>query len=146
MGVRIHEQLVGVEAKARRGLERAVHTVAVELTGTEARDIAVPDVPGHLRQRDRLIPVRLVDGVEQAQFDLRRTLGEEREIYAGAIPMCTERIGLPGQDATKVAPDITGRKLSNISSQKQAFQADAVAPCWPHRQHKTNPCGGTPTS
>ncbi len=52
--VGVDEQLVGVEAMPLLRLERPVGAVAVELSRTQARDIAVPDLPVPLGQVELL--------------------------------------------------------------------------------------------
>src|SRR5215469_12454510 len=48
-GVGINEELVRIEAKTVLGLIRAVNAIAVELTGEDIAQIAVPNVFGPLR-------------------------------------------------------------------------------------------------
>src|SRR6266550_1287565 len=50
--VRIDQQLVGVEAVAMLGLIGSVNTVAIELSGRDIVEIAVPNVFGTLGQFD----------------------------------------------------------------------------------------------
>jgi hypothetical protein len=70
-GVRIEQQLVGIEAMARVGFVRAMNAVAIELTRPDIRHVAVKDLVGVFRQLD---PRRLVAGqmIEEANFDLCR--------------------------------------------------------------------------
>ncbi len=68
-GVRIEQQLVGVETVAALGIVGAVHAIAVELARDDVGQIAMPDVIGALGERDafQLAPAW---PVEQAQLDL----------------------------------------------------------------------------
>ena len=65
--VRIDEELGRVEAMSGLRLPRTIDPIAVALAGTDARQIAVPDVGGHLAQRHALLVLPVV--VEQAELD-----------------------------------------------------------------------------
>ena len=85
------------------GLVRAVDAIAVELVRPGVRQEAVPDHVGLLGQRDPTRFFRRVGRVEQAQFDLGRVRGEEREVDADAGPGRAERIGIAGPDSHALA-------------------------------------------
>src|SRR6185437_5515802 len=89
--VGVEQQLVRVEAVAFLRLVRPVHAVAVELTGTCLRKVAVPHEVGTLAQRDAL-RLALAALVEQAQLHLLRVPREEREVHALAVPGGAERM------------------------------------------------------
>ena len=94
LGVRVDQELVGVEAVPGIGRKGAVHTIAVELTGPHVRQIAVPDFLRHLRQGDAMH--LLAVGVEQAELDLAGSGREQGEIGALAVPGGTQREWPPG--------------------------------------------------
>jgi hypothetical protein len=91
LGVRVDQQLVGVEAMAVIRFIRAVHAVAVKLARRDVRQIDVPHVVGALRQHDAL-DLALAFAIEQAQFDFRRIGGEQSEIGAAAVPRCPQGV------------------------------------------------------
>ena len=88
-GIGIEQQLVGVEAVAVLGLIGAVNAIAVELSGRNVVQIAVPDIFGALGQFDAFEFAAAL-AVEQAKLDLLRVGGEQRKIGAPAVPACTE--------------------------------------------------------
>ncbi len=88
-GIGIEQQLVGVEAVAVFGLIGSVNAIAIELSGRNVVQIAVPDILGALRQFDAFEFAAALT-VEQAELDLLRVGGEQREIGAPAVPACTE--------------------------------------------------------
>ena len=67
LGIRVQQQLVGVEAQALGRFVRAIDSVAIELTGAQARHVRMPDAAGALAQPH---PRRLALGlrIEQAEF------------------------------------------------------------------------------
>src|SRR5205823_4561842 len=89
LGVRIEQELVGIEAVAVLGLIRAVNAVAVELPGRNVIEVAVPDVLAALGKFDALELAPAL-AVEQAKLDLLRVGGEQRKVGAPAVPACTE--------------------------------------------------------
>src|SRR5687768_16801113 len=95
--VRVDEELGWVEAMSGLRLPRAVDSIAVALAGTDAREIAVPDVGRNLSQRHALLVLPGV--VEQAQLDPRCVLAEEGEIRPDAVPRRAEREPRSGADA-----------------------------------------------
>ncbi|MGY4481780.1 hypothetical protein ACVWWR_000971 [Bradyrhizobium sp. LM3.2] len=92
LGIGVEQQLVGVEAMPLLGLVGAMHAITVELAGRNVVEIAVPDVLGALRQFDALEFAAALR-VEQAQLDLLRVGGEQREIGAASVPACAEACG-----------------------------------------------------
>jgi hypothetical protein len=88
-GVRIEQQLVGVEAVAVLGFIAPVNAVAIELSGRNVVQIAVPDVFGALRQFDAF-ELTAALRIEQAKLDLLRVGGEQRKVGAPSVPACTE--------------------------------------------------------
>lgn len=73
---------------------RAVDAVAVELPGSDVREVAVPDLVCVLGQQNavKLLPPL---GVEKRQLNLLRVLGEECEVHSAPVPRLPARIGLP---------------------------------------------------
>ncbi len=94
LGVRVDEQLVGVEAMPLVRDVGPAHPVSVELAGSDTRDVAMPLERGLMTQLDLgLRPVL----IEQAQHDRLGVLGEQREVRAAPVPGRTEgkRIAWP---------------------------------------------------
>ena len=90
--VRVEHHLVGIEPVPELRVVRTVNPVAVELAGQDAGNVAVPDQVSLLRQRDANGFARAVRRVEQAQLHFECVLGENREVNAGTVPGCAERI------------------------------------------------------
>ena len=95
--VRVDEELGPVEAMPGLRLPRAIDPIAIALAGTDARQIAMPDVGRHLAQRHALLV--LPGFVEQAQLDPGRVLAEQREVRSDAVPRRAEREPRSGADA-----------------------------------------------
>src|SRR3989440_12188821 len=89
LGVGIEQELVGIEAVAVLGLIRAVNAVAIELSGRNVIEVAVPDVLAALGKFDALELAPAL-AVEQAKLDFLRVGGEQRKVGAPAVPACTE--------------------------------------------------------
>ena len=70
-----------IEDEAARGLVRATRAEAVALSGTDAVDVAVPDVHRLLAQRDPLLAVL----VEQAEVHAGGVLGVDGEVHALSV-------------------------------------------------------------
>ena len=92
-GVWLEHDFIGIEPVPVLRSVWTVHPVAIQLARQDARDVAVPDEVGLLRQRDASGLARTVGRVEQAQLHFERVLGEDRKVDAGAVPGCAERIG-----------------------------------------------------
>src|SRR5205085_3858856 len=71
LGVGIEQELVGIEAVAVLGLIRAVNAVAIELSGRNVIEVAVPDVLAALGKFDALELAPAL-AVEQAKLDFLR--------------------------------------------------------------------------
>ena len=69
-----------------------MHAVAVELPRLCARQVAVPDVRRALRQGDAPRLRRRVHGIEEAQLDLGRVLGEDRKVHPLRVASRADRI------------------------------------------------------
>ena len=95
LGVRVEDELGGIEAVALGRRVGAVHAEAVALAGADERQVRVPVERGPLAQLDALLGVVLV---EQAQLDARGVLGEDREVRAAAVPVRPERERVAGPD------------------------------------------------
>src|SRR5207302_2720603 len=89
LGVGVEQQLVGIKAVAVLGLVGPVNAVAIELSGRNVVQIAVPDIFGAFRQLDAFEFTTALT-VEQAKLDLLRVGREQRKIGAPAVPACTE--------------------------------------------------------
>src|SRR6185503_672748 len=98
LGVGVDEELARVEAVPVGRVVGAVDTVAVALAGVDARQVAVPDVGRPLDDRDLLL---VALAVEQAERDLGRVLGEQREVRAVAVPGRAERERAAGPDLAR---------------------------------------------
>ena len=92
LGVRVEQQLVGIEAVAGRRFVGAVDAEAIDRARPRIRQIAVPDFVGVFRQHDTF-GLALARGVEQAEFDFGALRREQREIDAEAVPGRAERVG-----------------------------------------------------
>ena len=88
LGVGVEQQLRGVEAMAVLGRVRAVDAEAVALPGADAGEVAVPVEGRALRQLEAALGAV---GVEQAQLDALRVLGEHGEVRTRAVPRRTQR-------------------------------------------------------
>ena len=97
--VRIDEQLRGIEAVAVGRIVRSVDAIAVELTGADVRQIAVPDLIGPIAKTDLVRLDSVVLAMKQAQLDRGRVFGKEGEVDALAVPRGAERVWFTGQDA-----------------------------------------------
>ena len=82
-GVRIEQQLAPIEALTQLGHPRAVHAIAIELAGADARDERMPVVEGSVGARVELDHQRLVvlQARKQQQIDRGGALGEDRKIH-----------------------------------------------------------------
>ena len=92
-GVRIEQQLVGVEAVAGLRLERTMHPKPIEGSGAHFAQVAVEDFVGELRKLETVGLARAAR-VEQANLDLRRVGGKDGEVRALCIRRGAERIRL----------------------------------------------------
>ena len=72
--VRVDEQLRRVEAMSGFRLPRTIDPIAIALTGTDTRQITMPDVGRYLAQRHALLVLACF--VEQAELDPSRVLTE----------------------------------------------------------------------
>jgi len=86
LGIRIQQQLVGIETQPVFGLVRAVYAIAVQLARLGFRQIAAPYLVGLLAQPDAR-EFALAGTVEQAQLDLLRVLGKQGEIDPFPVPV-----------------------------------------------------------
>ncbi|CAM4196786.1 hypothetical protein ROMU108268_19215 [Roseomonas mucosa] len=99
-GIGVEQQLVRVEAVAAPGLVGAMGAQPVDEAGLRAGEIAVPDLVGAFRQgvAGQLLAAR---GVEDADLDLFRMGGEDREVDPETVPIGSERIRPPGGEAIR---------------------------------------------
>jgi hypothetical protein len=96
-GVRVEQQLAGIEQVAGLRREGAVRAVGVEQAGAGVRQVAVPDLVGPFGQRQAM-QLALARRVEQAELDPARMRGEHGEVDARAVPGRAERIGEAGPE------------------------------------------------
>jgi hypothetical protein len=94
LGVGIEEHLVGIKTVAVRRIIRPVDAIAVQLTRPQSRHKAVPDEIRPLRETDAR-RLRRAQAIEEAEFDARRVLGEQREVHPVTRPRRTQRIRMP---------------------------------------------------
>ena len=92
-GVGVQEQLVRVAAPPGPRVPGPVDAVAVALARSDAGQVAVPAVAGHLRQVDAALPTIVV---EEAQLDAFRDPREDAEVGAQAVERRAKRIGPTG--------------------------------------------------
>ena len=97
-GVRIDQQLGGVESLPVAGIVRAVRTQPVTGAGTDIGDEAVEHVAAAFGQCDAL-DLRLPGPVEQAKLDGRGVRGVHGDIGAAGNEREAERLGRSGTDA-----------------------------------------------
>src|SRR4029077_2956193 len=89
LGIGVEQQLVGVEAVAVLGVVRPVNAIAVELSGRNIVQGAVPDILGAFGQFDAFdFATPLI--VEQAKLNFLRVGGEQSKISAPAVPACAK--------------------------------------------------------
>ena len=113
-GVRIEQQLVGIEAMASLGRMGTVRPQAVERPGRKGRHMAVPDGPAAFGQgHPRGLPPAVLG--EQAQLDSRRVLREHGDVRARPVPMDAERTRPAGQHVRSGSPL---HAVASISSEK----------------------------
>jgi hypothetical protein len=91
LGVRVDQELIRVETESLLRLVRPMHAIAIELSGRDIVQIAMPDIFAALGQRDAFqFALALV--IEQAKLHLRRIGGKQREVGAPPIPCCAKRM------------------------------------------------------
>ncbi len=89
LAVGVEQQLGRIAPVPAAQVVRAVHAVAVPLARADVGQVAVPDEPVDLAQRDRCLSAV---GVEQAKFNQLSNLGEDREVGPRTIPNGAKRI------------------------------------------------------
>jgi hypothetical protein len=122
--IRVEQQLVRVEAMAVSRIVRPVHTVPVEATRAGVRQKSVPDLIGELRQFDAL-DLALAALVKQAQLDLGRSGGKQREIDPKSSPGSAKWEGATlAQERTASnlqRPDRAQRRHRQIPSEEREY-------------------------
>src|SRR6185312_427251 len=99
LGIGIDEQARWIEALSVFGTIRAVHAIAVELSGPDVGEIAMPDLVVALAQCDARALDGIVGTAEEAQLDPRRVFRKDGEVDTFAIPGRAEWVRLAGPDA-----------------------------------------------
>src|SRR5215475_9297161 len=102
-GIRIEQQLVGIEAVSRRRLIWPVNPEAVRCAGAHTGKVAMPDLIGVFRQRDAL-QLAVAFRVENADFHLGRIRRKYGEIGSASIPGGTARMRMAFSDAISQTP------------------------------------------
>ncbi len=100
-GVRVHQQLVGIEAVPGIGIVRTVDTVAVQLSRSDIGKVRMPDLVGVLPQ-GQACDLAASALVEEAEFDRHGVCREEGEVGSTSIPHRPEGIGIAGPDPVLV--------------------------------------------
>jgi len=95
-GVGIDEELGRIEAMSFLRGVGAVDSVAVELAGTNARHVGVPDPVRMLDEGDAHHLTLRVVGSEKTELDPSRMLREDREIHPSVVDRRAERKGCAG--------------------------------------------------
>jgi len=90
LGIGVDEQLVRIEPMAGGRLVGPMHPIGVDGAGPRIRQVAVPDLVGVFGQLDAFELALALD-VEQAELDLVRVRGKQREIHARSVPGGAER-------------------------------------------------------
>src|SRR5215207_3819011 len=85
LGVRLDQQLVGIESMALRGIVRTMHAISIEPAGAGFWQVAVPGLVRAFAQLDALQLTPAVR-IEQTQLDSGGVRGEHGKIHAFAIP------------------------------------------------------------
>ena len=134
LGVRIDQQLGGVEAMTFGRRVGTVHPVAVALTGTDPWQVAVPVERLALAHLDRHLVALLV---EQAQLYALGVLREQREVGAAAVPRRTQRERSAWPDLRQMisAPDNGGSLM--WPSRRLASSAVAIRTRSPSQLRRT---------
>ena len=100
--VRIDQELVRVEAAARRRVVRAVHAIAVQLARADVRQVAVPVEGGALDERD----ARLGPAASNRHSSTRSAFSEKSEKFVPApSQVAPSGNGVPGQTMPVLSPD-----------------------------------------
>src|SRR5205823_3149663 len=95
----IHDNLVGIETVAGRGIVRSMYSIAVELVWPRVWQEAVPHHVGVFRERDARTLSSRIRGIEQAQFHSCCMGGEQREVHAHTGPGSPKRIWIARPDS-----------------------------------------------
>src|SRR5215510_5851324 len=103
LGVGIDQQLVGIEPQTALGMVWTMNPVAVELSGGDVVEVAVPDVLCALGQRGALDLATAV-AVEQAQLDPLGVGREQRKIRSAPVPGGAQRVRCTGRKPHATAP------------------------------------------
>src|SRR5271165_50686 len=90
--IRVEQEFLGVEPVSFEWLERAMHSVTVELAGNDVRRVVVPDLCCLLEERDGRRFLRVAGLIEKAELDLRRILREKTEIDTSSVPSGSQGI------------------------------------------------------
>ena len=114
LGVRVEQQLVGIEAKPRVRIVRAVHAVAVQLVRSDAGEMKMPRAVGALADANAGLVV--AGAVEQAQLHRFGPLREQRKIHTLPVPGGASRKRQSGGLARSFALRCGGRRHGRVYS------------------------------
>jgi hypothetical protein len=90
-GIRVQQQLVGIETMAVLWLVGAIYPIAITGCWLHAWQIAVPDLVRVLREFNPL-HLFLAFTVEEANFNLRRILRKNGEVRPATVPRRSSRV------------------------------------------------------
>src|SRR5579883_2588541 len=94
----VNQQLIGVEAKAFLWFVRAVHAESIALSGSDSRQIAMPNEVTDFRKSDAGL---LVVAIEETQFNTCSVFGKQRKISSFAIPTRAQGIDIARPERNK---------------------------------------------
>src|ERR1700712_3478240 len=92
LGVRVEQEFVRIEPVAVLRLVSAVSAETVDRAGMSAGEVAVPDFIGAFGEFEAR-ELFAAGCVEETDFDLLRVRGEDGEVDAQTVPVCSERVG-----------------------------------------------------
>ena len=111
LGIRVHQELVRVEAVAVLRLVRAVDPVAVLLSGLDLRQVTVPHVAVHFGQ----LNPRLGQVIsEEAQLHPLGTFAEQGKVSASAVKGGSQRVRRSGPDFHVFSSCRCGQSLDRL--------------------------------
>src|SRR5579872_2047767 len=122
-GVGVNQKLRWIEAVALRRIVWAMHAISIQLTGVNARQVAMPDVIRLLAHLDFFFALAVV---EQAQLDAFRALGVQSEVDADSIPRRALRKWPARQHSSHHASTCEGQVLTQQRKTSATPQACAT--------------------
>ena len=139
--VRVDQQLRRVEARARLGLVRPVHAVAVALAGPDAGQVAVPVERGALGQLDR---ASRVPSSSKRQSSTRSAFSEKSEKFVPwPSQVAPSGNGLPGPDLHQRVHCVRARLHGSSKSATSSTRRGARGGRGASRRRRSRPRGGS---